>query len=53
LKMLDQMQTHVLGHKLTIEQFGRFPKRNDVLGRESTANELNYMALPNVKSRPY
>jgi hypothetical protein len=24
-----------------------------VLGRESTANELNYMALPNVKSRPY
>ena len=53
LKMLDQMQTHVMGHKRTIEQFGRFPKRNDVLGRESTANELNYMALPNVKSRPY
>ena len=53
LKMLDQMQTHVMGHKWTIEQFGRFPKRNEVLGRESIANELNYMALPNVKSRPY
>ena len=53
LKMLDQMQTHVMGHKRTIEQFGRFPKRNDALGRESTDKELNYMALPSVKSRPY
>ena len=53
LKMLDQMQTHVLGHKRTIEQFGRFPKRNDALGRESTDKELNYMDLPSVKSRPY
>jgi uncharacterized protein (DUF924 family) len=53
LKMLDQMQTHVRGHKLTIEQFGRFPKRNKALCRESTDKELNYMDLPNVKSRPY
>lgn len=53
LKMLDQMQTHVMGHKRTIEQFGRFPKRNDALGRKSTDKELNYMALPSVKSRPY
>ena len=53
LKMLDQMQTHVMGHKRTIEQFGRFPKRNDALGRKSTDKELNYMGLPSVKSRPY
>jgi uncharacterized protein (DUF924 family) len=53
LKMLDQMQTHVMGHKRTIEQFGRFPKRNDALGRKSTDKDLNYMALPSVKSRPY
>ena len=51
LKMLDQMQGHVLGHKRTIEQFGRFPKRNDALGRKSTDNELKYMGQnPN---RPY
>jgi uncharacterized protein (DUF924 family) len=42
LKMLDQMQPHVMGHKRTIEQFGRFPMRNDALGRESTENELPY-----------
>jgi len=53
LKMLDQMQTHVLGHKQTIEIFGRFPKRNDALNRESTANELQYMSSDQVKSRPY
>ena len=53
LKILDQMQTHVMGHKRTIEQFGRFPKRNEVLGRDSTSTELQYMGLSHVKSRPY
>ena len=53
LKMLDQMQSHVLGHKLTIEKFGRFPKRNEALGRKSTNNELQYMGMSHVKSRPY
>ena len=51
LKMLDQMQGHVLGHKRTIEQFGRFPKRNDALGRKSTDNELKYMGQ--TPNRPY
>ena len=51
LKMLDQMQTHVMGHKRTIEQFGRFPKRNEALSRDSTQDEINYIHLhPN---RPY
>ena len=51
LKMLDQMQTHVMGHKRTIEQFGRFPKRNEALSRDSTQAEINYIHLhPN---RPY
>ena len=53
LKMLDQMQTHVLGHRQTIEQYGRFPKRNAALGRESTVEELAYMSTPAVQSRPY
>ena len=51
LKVLDQMQTHVMGHKRTIEQFGRFPKRNEALSRDSTQAEINYIHLhPN---RPY
>jgi uncharacterized protein (DUF924 family) len=53
LKMLEQMSTHVLGHRQTIEQYGRFPKRNKALGIESTDAELKYMDLPHVQSRPY
>ena len=53
LKMFEQMETHVLGHKQTVEQFGRFPKRNKVLDRESTDKELQYMTLSHVQSRPY
>lgn len=33
-------------HKKVIEQFGRFPHRNAVLGRLSTANERDYLAQP-------
>ncbi len=31
-------------HKEIIEQFGRFPHRNEILGRESTAEEIEYLA---------
>lgn len=31
-------------HRETILRFGRFPHRNAVLGRESTAGELDYLA---------
>jgi len=51
LKMLDQMQGHVLGHKRTIEQFGRFPKRNEALSRDSTQAEVNY--IRQNLNRPY
>ena len=51
LKMLDQMQGHVLGHKRTIEQFGRFPKRNEALSRDSTQAEINY--IRQTLNRPY
>jgi uncharacterized protein (DUF924 family) len=30
-------------HKAIIDRFGRYPHRNDVLGRESTAEELEWM----------
>jgi uncharacterized protein (DUF924 family) len=33
-------------HATVIEQFGRFPHRNEVLGRVSTAEELEYLSQP-------
>lgn len=33
-------------HLAVIAQFGRFPHRNTLLGRDSTAAELAYLALP-------
>ena len=52
-EMLKSMEPHVTGHKQTIIQFGRFPKRNEALGRESTPHEIRYMEQPEVKKRPY
>lgn len=52
-EMLKSMEPHVTGHKQTIIQFGRFPKRNEALGRESTPQEISYMERPEVKKRPY
>ncbi len=31
-------------HKELLERFGRYPKRNEALGRESTPEELDYIA---------
>jgi uncharacterized protein (DUF924 family) len=33
-------------HRAVIRQFGRFPHRNPILGRESTAAELEYLSKP-------
>lgn len=33
-------------HKVVIDRFGRFPHRNDVLGRASTPEELEYLSQP-------
>ena len=33
-------------HRDVIERFGRFPHRNAILGRQSTAEELAYLAEP-------
>ena len=52
-KMFQEMKPHVEGHLKTIKDFGRFPKRNDALGRESTEEEKEYMEQPAVKKRPY
>ena len=47
------MKPHVEGHLECIKIFGRFQKRNDALGRESTEEEKEYMEQPAVKKRPY
>ena len=44
---------HVQGHLKVLERFGRFPKRNAALGRESTPEELAYMASDEAQGRPY
>jgi uncharacterized protein (DUF924 family) len=33
-------------HRAVIERFGRFPHRNEILGRQSTAEEIAYLAQP-------
>ena len=33
-------------HRDIIERFGRFPHRNEVLGRQSTREELEFLTLP-------
>ncbi len=35
-----------LKHKKIIDQFGRYPHRNELLGRESTAEELAFLEQP-------
>ena len=51
--MLKSMEPHVAGHKQTIQMFGRFPKRNVALSRETTIQEEQYLNREEVKKRPY
>jgi len=37
---------YALKHLEVIEKFGRFPHRNEILGRQSSKDELSYMKLP-------
>ena len=40
---------HATGHFKVVERFGRFPKRNAVLGRETTPEEQAYIdETPNL-----
>ena len=43
LKLDSETHTkYMVEHKEIIDRFGRFPYRNDVLGRESTMEELQF-----------
>ncbi|RZG76497.1 DUF924 family protein [Acinetobacter sp. WCHAc060025] len=34
-------------HKIIIDRFGRYPHRNEILGRESTVEEIEFLTQPN------
>ncbi len=42
-KLNAMLLTYAEKHKAIVDQFGRFPHRNDVLGRPSTAEESEYL----------
>jgi uncharacterized protein (DUF924 family) len=46
LALGDSTVEYAYRHRDIIRRFGRFPHRNAVLGRESTAAELRYLAEP-------
>ena len=35
-----------LRHKAIIDRFGRYPHRNEILGRDSTAEEVEFLSQP-------
>lgn len=43
---LEDNFKYELRHKEIIDRFGRYPHRNQVLGRESTAEELEFLSQP-------
>ena len=44
---LQSSVDYAVDHQVVIERFGRFPHRNEVLGRESTEEELIYLQTAN------
>jgi uncharacterized protein (DUF924 family) len=40
---LGNVADYAAAHRNIIERFGRFPHRNEALGRDSTGEELEYL----------
>ncbi len=38
--------SYAIGHRDIVEQFGRFPHRNDILGRQTTPEEAEFLTQP-------
>jgi uncharacterized protein (DUF924 family) len=52
-KLLESTVKSAQQHMDIIEEFGRYPSRNDVLGRKSTPEELKHLeANPHGFSKP-
>ena len=45
-EVFDSACDSALRHREVIARFGRFPHRNAILGRESTAEEIGFLAQP-------
>lgn len=43
---LDNTLDYAIRHRDVIERFGRFPHRNEILGRETTATEAEFLKQP-------
>ena len=43
---LEDNFNYEIRHKEIIDRFGRYPHRNEILGRKSTAEELEFLAQP-------
>lgn len=43
---LEENYNFEVRHKEIIDRFGRYPHRNEILGRESTAEELEFLSKP-------
>lgn len=43
---VDEVQRYAVRHKDIVARFGRFPHRNEILGRVSTPEELEFLKLP-------
>lgn len=46
---LEMALDYAQKHHFVIEKFGRYPHRNEVLGRESTPEERTFLAVGNIK----
>jgi len=44
--MVSEFRKYAEMHYVIIERFGRFPHRNEVLGRESTPEEIEFLKQP-------
>jgi len=45
-EMFEGFLEYAVKHREIIEKFGRFPHRNEILGRTSTTQELDFLKLP-------
>ena len=41
-----ELSKWAVAHKAIIDRFGRFPHRNSILGRASTAEEIEFLKEP-------
>lgn len=43
---MEENFKYEIKHKQIIERFGRYPHRNEILGRKSTAEEIEFLSQP-------